>query len=67
MIYIRRDAEPEFWSRYRKKHPTECYDDLQNTEEGRNVRSSLRGHNFISSLMAPSGLTTGAGSIPLSC
>lgn len=46
MIYLTMRKEPEFWSTFRKKHPGIQYDDLQNSEEGRNVRRAIRKYNI---------------------
>lgn len=46
MIHIKRHEEPQFWSEYKQKHPSEDYNDLQNTEEGRIVRNKLREYNI---------------------
>ena len=46
MIYIERENEPEFWSQYQKKHPGADYDDLNKTEEGKEVRKRIREFNI---------------------
>ena len=42
MRRINRPVTPDFWEDYKKRHKTDCYDDLQKTEEGCNVRHQLR-------------------------
>ena len=36
--------EPDFWKEYKRKHPKDVYDDLQKSEEGCNVRNTLRSY-----------------------
>ncbi len=42
MLQIHRRTEPDFWKQYRKQHPSDRYDDLENSEEGIQVRQALR-------------------------
>ena len=42
MRKINRQAEPEFWTGYKRLHPGESYEDLQNTAEGSELRQNLR-------------------------
>ena len=44
MKKIIKDAEPEFWSDYLRRHPKTTYDDLDKTEEGKQLRSQVREH-----------------------
>lgn len=44
MKRIIKDAEPDFWSAYLRKHSNGTYDDLEKTEEGRQLRSQVRKH-----------------------
>ena len=44
MIRIIKDTEPEFWSEYKKRHPGDNYEALDNSEEGRETRRMLRQH-----------------------
>lgn len=46
MIHINRTEEPGFWTEYCKKHPGIHYDDLQKTEEGRELRRAIRSYNI---------------------
>ncbi len=46
MIYIERSEEPDFWKDYKKKHKDSIYDDLQNTDEGIELRRKLREYNI---------------------
>ncbi len=44
MKRIIKDAEPEFWSAYLRRHPRTIYDDLDKTVEGKQLRSQVREH-----------------------
>lgn len=44
MIHIEKGAEPEFWKGFRKKHPKIHYAQLEDTEEGKEIRQKLRKH-----------------------
>lgn len=46
MIYIDRTEEPGFWKEYCLKHPGTHYDNLQSTEEGRDLRRQIRAYNI---------------------
>lgn len=42
MIKINKTAEPDALIRYKKKHPSGVYDDLDNSEDGRELRREIR-------------------------
>ncbi len=42
MKKIDRLTEPDFWTEYKRRHPTECYADLKKTAEGNELRRRLR-------------------------
>lgn len=44
MRKINRKGEPDFWKEYRRMHPKMQYKDLKDTEEGNELRRSLREH-----------------------
>ena len=44
MIHIEKGVEPEFWKGFRKKHPKIHYAQLEDTEEGKEIRQKLRKH-----------------------
>lgn len=44
MRSIRKGENPEFWSRFLKRNPGTAYSDLMNTEEGHQVKDTLREH-----------------------
>ena len=44
MKRIIKDSEPEFWSDYKKRHPHDNYDALDNSDDGREIRYKLREH-----------------------
>jgi len=46
VIYIERTEEPGFWTEFCKKHPGIHYDDLQKTEEGKDLRRKIRTYNI---------------------
>lgn len=44
MRRIVKDAAPAFWLTYVKRHPKDCYRQLDSTVEGRSARNQLRDH-----------------------
>ena len=46
MIHIERGAEPDFWSDYKRKNPKITYDELDLSDEGKNIRQQIREYNI---------------------
>ena len=44
MIEINKTEEPSFWKDYNKKYPREIYNNLDNSDKGKDVRRQLRKH-----------------------
>lgn len=47
MKRIFKDSPPEFWAEYMRRYPKAHYDDLDKSEDGRQIRKQLREHLLI--------------------